>query len=560
MQHRSPSIDHDEMKKGSIQETGETLWSSPFLKHIPLVMDRWAPFILMILAAVIILPRLGQSSLLDWDESIYAQVAREMIQSGDWINLQHGYQPYFEKPPLLMWAIAISYKLLGVNEFAARLPSAISGILLVYVTYLCGKTMYQNRTGVLAGLILLSSFGYIFQSRNGTTNMPLCLFVFMGILAYLRLRNGSEKWWYLFFISCALAFMVKFWAALVLPGVVFLTVLMAGKLRSTLQSKHFWLGLLLAVAIVVPWHVLAYLHSGQAFIDSYVTRNLIQRTLTPLEDNAGSSLYYLDVLRNYLAPWFFLIPFALAFGIQEMIDQQRKSDILVILILTTVGLYTFIVSTKLAIYILPIFPALAILIAQLFELGTEKSFANLTYLISGSLVVSLMAQNKILILFLVIGFVLFILSKVHILSAQRMPQIITSLIFVGFAMIGTIGYIQGNNRMQIWPVYGIYDQPIADIAALAGKNNPSSLEPLIGFNPQDRNRAPYSAVEGPAAMFYSNRPVIVAETWEQLLDVMHDQGSGEIIIAESYVKELSTDFDITVLNKVPPLVYARFSP
>lgn len=538
----------------------EKHWSSPFLKNAGSLIDKWAPFLLIALAFLAILPGLGQSSLLDWDEAIYAQVAREILQSGDWINLYHGYQPYFEKPPLLMWAIALSYKCFGINEFTARMPSATAGILLVIVSFLLGTNLYGKKTGLFAGLILISSFGYVFQSRNGTTNIPLSMFIYLGIYAYLRLQAGRQTWWYLIYTCFALAFMTKFWAALLLPAAIFLAIAVEGKIAETLRTKHFWLGLLLAAIIIIPWHLLVYLHSGQIFVDIYLSRNLIDRTLTPLEGHAGSTVYYLEVLRNYISPWFFLIPFALALTTKEIMDKDRKSAVLLILILLTVGLHTFVINTKLEVYILPIFPALAILIARLFVLDTSSDRSNsFVYVVIAGLIVTLVAQNKILILAILAGLALIPLLKTQILSKQQAHQVIAGLIFVGFAMIGTINYIQGNNRLSIWPIYANPDQPISQIAALAAKNNPSRDEPLLGFEPQQKDRLPHSAVEGPAATFYSNRPVLVAETWEQFVKLMQDQGSGEMLVAENYLELIPAEFNVEVVEKVYPLVYATFS-
>jgi hypothetical protein len=247
-------------------------------------------------------------------------------------------------------------------------------------------------------------------------------------------------------------------------------------------------------------------------------------------------------------------------GLQELLDRERRSGVLIVLIIATVGLYTFVVHTKLAIYILPIFPALAILTARLFIMGASgKPSMYLPYLIAGGLATTVIAQNKVLLVLSPVALGLFLVFKIRRLNPQHMPVMLAALLFGIFAMIGTLDDVQGNNRLSIWPVYGIHDQPVAQIATLAGQHNPSTDEPLIGFNPQDHDRLQYSAVEGPAAIFYSNRPVQVAEDWDQLIALMQEQGSGDIIIAENYVEALSAEFNITVIETVHPLVYAEFS-
>lgn len=539
-------------------ETDSTHRYDPWFSSAESFINRWGLLLLLLLASVAILAGLGQRSLQDWDEAIYAQVAREMIQSGDWIHLHYGYAPYFEKPPLLMWMIAICYKLFGINEFATRLPSAISGVLLVGVTYLNGRAIYGQRSGLLAGLILLSSYGFMFHSRNGTTNMPLTLLIMTGILAYLRLRNGSQKWWFLVSASFALAFMVKIWAALVLPAAVFLAVILDGKLLETLRSKSFWLGLVLAGGIIIPWHVLAILENGQTFINAMIGRNLVQRTLTALEGHTGSTLYYLDILRLSFSPWYFLTPFAVAMSIKEFLDKRRSSAILLFLIFITFAFYTFVVNTKIQNYILPLFPALAILIAYLFTVATSSSDRNyLTFLIFASLMATTVTHSKVLPLCIIVLMILFLLIKAQWLSGEQIPLAIIGVIFVVFAISGTLNYVIGSNRLWTWTVYEPYHSPISQIASIAQKHNPSRDDSLLGFYPLDEV-SELETVQGPAATFYSNRPVIILHSWEELTEQMKAQGSGEILIAEKHLPLLSQDFIVSVIETVQPFAYAEF--
>src|ERR1051325_5322266 len=112
--------------------------------------------LLSLIAACALLWKLGAGSLAAWDEAIYAQVSKEIALSGDWLTLRWEYQPWFEKPPLFMWMTALFYRLFGVSEFWARLPSALSGIALVVVTYSIGKLTGGRRVGLLAGGLFLT--------------------------------------------------------------------------------------------------------------------------------------------------------------------------------------------------------------------------------------------------------------------------------------------------------------------------------------------------------------------------------------------------------------------
>ena len=112
--------------------------------------------------SVELLWKLGSGSLADWDEAIYAEIAWEILQDGDWLTLHWGYEPWFEKPPLLMWITASFYQIFGTNEFWARAASAVSGIALILITYGTGNRLYGRKVGLLSAAVLLSTHGFVF--------------------------------------------------------------------------------------------------------------------------------------------------------------------------------------------------------------------------------------------------------------------------------------------------------------------------------------------------------------------------------------------------------------
>ena len=149
--------------------------------------------VLIVIAAFVFLWRLGAGNLEPWDEAIYAQVSKEVIHGGDWLTLHWQYQPWFEKPPLLLWTTAVLYRLFGVNEFWARAASAFSGIGLIVVTYLIGQRAYDKWVGLFAAVILLTSYHVVSFARFGTMDVMLTLFTYLAIYAYLRLKDGGLK-------------------------------------------------------------------------------------------------------------------------------------------------------------------------------------------------------------------------------------------------------------------------------------------------------------------------------------------------------------------------------
>src|ERR687889_413572 len=117
--------------------------------------------LLISIAAFALLWKLGAGTLAAWDEAIYAQVSKEMARGGDWLTPHWEYRPWFEKPPAFMWATALLYRLFGVSEFWARAPSALSGVALVGVTYLIGKSTHNRRVGLLSAVVLLTCYHFL---------------------------------------------------------------------------------------------------------------------------------------------------------------------------------------------------------------------------------------------------------------------------------------------------------------------------------------------------------------------------------------------------------------
>jgi 4-amino-4-deoxy-L-arabinose transferase-like glycosyltransferase len=120
---------------------------------------------------------LGRGAIGDSDEAFYAESAREMIESGDWITPHYNYEFRFQKPILFYWLAAGTYRVAGVDEAGARFPSALAGLALTLMTYFCGRRWYDGRTGLLAGAIVGTSFGYFSMARTALPDLPLACFI-----------------------------------------------------------------------------------------------------------------------------------------------------------------------------------------------------------------------------------------------------------------------------------------------------------------------------------------------------------------------------------------------
>jgi 4-amino-4-deoxy-L-arabinose transferase-like glycosyltransferase len=258
---------------------------------------------------------------------------------------------------------AFLYSIFGISELWARAGSAFASVFLVFITFKIAELLHNRQVAFAAMLPLLTGFEFLRRSRMGTTDIILVFFIYLGVYAYLRVRdNFNGKGWYLFWFSFALGFMVKFWAVAILPISVIATLFLRKDLLATLRSRTFWQGALVATLIVAPWHILMIAIHGQPFFEMYVIRNLLERSVSGLEGNTGGMLFYFMIMPRMFFPWFFLTPIAFLLYFYDHIRNHSENLILIVLTLVTLSIYSLAVQTKLFQYILPVFPAFAIMI------------------------------------------------------------------------------------------------------------------------------------------------------------------------------------------------------
>ena len=272
--------------------------------------------LLMVVCAVPFLLLLGNLPLIDPDEGRYAEIPREMLERGDFITPTLNYVKYFEKPPLLYWLNAASLKLFGLNEFAARLPSAMSGLATVLVTYIIALRLFDRRTAIFAALFLATAAGFVLQSRIILTDMLLtfCLTSAMGafIIAAVReeWRRGGETTWHLFYLFSALAVLTKGLIGIVFPaGIIFFYMLITGEWR-VLKRMRLVTGIILFLAVTAPWFAVVSLRNPE-FAHFFFIHEHFERFTSTVHGRYQPFWFFVPVLAGTMLPWSFFIPGAL---------------------------------------------------------------------------------------------------------------------------------------------------------------------------------------------------------------------------------------------------------
>jgi 4-amino-4-deoxy-L-arabinose transferase-like glycosyltransferase len=421
----------------------------------------------ILLAAVVLLTLLGHNRLTDWDEGIYAQISREMLRNGFLIP-HWNLQPWLEKPPLMLWVTALFFKLFGVFEFTARLGSALSGVALSGLLNFWLALRHSRLAAWLSTLILLSTSGFLHVARVGEMDVLLSLGITLALigLAELHLNQILNLAWYLFWIGFAIALMTKGAAGITLLFTAILFLALEPTLLRRLRT-HFFLGLLLFLALVLPWHLYMLHRFGQLFVDQYLGLHVLARATSQIEGHLTPWWFYLRVLLLSAAPFLLLYPIAL----YDTLRQPRLRPFRVFALFALIELLFFtLIQTRLPHYIAPAYPTLSLLTALWLanwispRLRSSKSPTAFCLKLTAAA----------LALFAIAAALTSTPRKS--LHSPRLPN----------------GNVTANNREEVALLKQVFLHPSPAVAATPG--------PLLDWRPGTYNPIP-------STLFYANRPV-----------------------------------------------------
>jgi 4-amino-4-deoxy-L-arabinose transferase-like glycosyltransferase len=306
-----------------------------------------------LLACVVLLPLLGHKPLTNWDEGIYAEMSREMLSLGPLVP-HWNYQPWFEKPPLMLWITAALFKIFGINEFWARAGSALSGVATVALLHGWLTSRKDNLAAWLSSFILLSTFGFLHVCRVGEMDVLLSLGCCIALCGLTAIQDRRPNGWYLFWAGVAIALMTKGAASIVLI-IAALAYAALERWNASRLGGSFWLALSLFLLAVVPWHLYMFHLFGGSFLTEYFGFHVIARATHQIEDHVTHWWYYFWVLLISAAPFVLFYPFAI-------VDSFRRKELRAWSIFALVVVVFFTVAqTRLPHYIAPAYPPLALL-------------------------------------------------------------------------------------------------------------------------------------------------------------------------------------------------------
>lgn len=328
--------------------------------------ERYYPIYLCALASVIFLTGLGWRDFWSPVEPRYAEISRIMWLKNEWIVLNVNGELYVDKPILYFWLALIFAKITGtVNEWTVRLPAALGAIGMVLATYRIGSDFYNPRVGLFAGAVLATSARVIWEARWAHLDALFAFFftlsMYFAAQATLRPERRREFLWA--YPCMALATLTKGLIGVVLPGLILLSFVLLTRNWQLIREARLGSGILIFLAIAAPWFILVSLATDGRWFAEFFYIHHLQR-FTRGVAHVEPFYYYLKTLPRDFIPWtLFLVPALL--GAKLDLGILRRPQALFFLLWFAVVYFFFSAAdTKRDLYLLPLFPMLALFVAN----------------------------------------------------------------------------------------------------------------------------------------------------------------------------------------------------
>ena len=334
------------------------------------------------LTAVLWFATLDHNTLIRPDEGRYAEIPREMVATGDWTTPRLNDLKYFEKPALQYWATATAYTLFGEHHWTARLWAALTGFLGLLLAYYTGLRLYGQRAGYMAAMVLASSFLYFAIGHINILDMGVSFFMNLSLAAILLAQRpnatpSENRWWmYVCWAGMGLSMLSKGLIGVAIPGAVLIIYTLMQREWVLWTRLHIGMGLLIFAAITVPWFVLVS-QANPEFLWFFFIHEHVLRYLTSIHGRVHPWYTFIPVVIIGILPWLLPMLSALKNGWSRGVANGKAFQTNRMLMVWIVFIFLFFSTShsKLVPYIVPIFPALALLIGERLSKMSGKIFA-----------------------------------------------------------------------------------------------------------------------------------------------------------------------------------------
>jgi 4-amino-4-deoxy-L-arabinose transferase-like glycosyltransferase len=289
---------------------------------------------------------LGDPAISDSDEAFYAESAREMVESGDFVTPRFNYEPRLQKPVLFYWLAASAYVVAGVGEAQARFFAALSGLGLVWVAFACARRWYGDGTGLLSGAVVATCYGAFAMARQSLPDLPTAFFISLGTWAAIEATASSapdehtppggrawsrRAWFLLASAAVGLGMLAKGPIAIALPLAVVVPLILwerwtvrarGGEFAFPLRVSDLAYGAVLFLLIVSPWYIAVTAARGPQYLYQFFVGENLQRFATTTYNEPRAVWYYVPVLVGGLLPWSAFLALSLP-AVSRIVRRRR---------------------------------------------------------------------------------------------------------------------------------------------------------------------------------------------------------------------------------------------
>lgn len=343
---------------------------------------RWLPWIMLLAVVMAFCWRLGAAALFEPDEGRNAEKAREILLLNDWVTPHENFNPVLDKPIFFYWLIAIVYQLSDVSPWAARLPSVLAALGCLAVVYRFAALHWGRWTGLWSVLILLTCVEFFALARIVIFDMSLTFFMTLSLCAFHEAAHAASIkrrriFSFALYVGLAAATLIKGLIGVVVPGMVVFFYLWLTRRWSVIHRIYPVPGALLFLAVVLPWYLLAE-SRNPGYLYYYLWQEHFERFATNEFDRGEPWYYFIGIGIVGFLPWTLLLPSAAKVAWQTTWKKQFDDKTLYLTLWVVLPFLFFSLSkSKLPHYILPIFPALAMLTALALQRKHEAGPVNL---------------------------------------------------------------------------------------------------------------------------------------------------------------------------------------
>lgn len=348
------------------------------MKHVEADYNLSLRYFVALLIVVVPLFSLGTANHGLWsaDEPRVAEIGREMAETGNWSVPMLDQKPFLEHPPLYYASLATVFKLAGTaTDKVARIPSAAFAFAGVLVLFFLGNLLFGPRVGFISALVLASSAEYFRVAHWVMVDSALTFFVMSALTFFIvgyfsEVRSRKLIFYGLCYLACSVAFLVKGFVAVAIPGVAVLAFLAFSRNLREVVRMHLWLAVLIFIAVTLPWFIELHRQGGSEFFNAFLVQNHLQRFLSIKESvhlgHHHPFYYYLTEFPAGFLPWSIVLAPALvsAFSRLDYADALKRKKLLFAKCWFFAGFVILsLAATKRIVYLLPIFAPIAMMVA-----------------------------------------------------------------------------------------------------------------------------------------------------------------------------------------------------